>query len=200
MEFFKTMFQSLHDGEQVNITICRTGQELTMSLVTDLTSLKDKGVKDNIKPLVLSGTPDDFEANFEDALKPVLKESSFVSNVKEYEESVEKAKAESDMEKKKKAEEKSQKDEFKKLVDLARKNNEAHKFKDAKKVLDKAAAIPMADKSVIKKVEQEIDQTSGFGSMFGAVEDLSDGKDTADTSKPNPSEDSEETEDEETED
>ena len=172
MEFFKTMFQSLHDGEQVNITICRTGQELTMSLVTDLTSLKDKGVKDNIKPLVLSGTPDDFEANFEDALKPVLKESSFVSNVKEYEESVEKAKAESDMEKKKKAEEKSQKDEFKKLVDLARKNN----------------------------VEQEIDQTSGFGSMFGAVEDLSDGMDTADTSKPNPSEDSEETEDEETED
>ena len=186
------MFQSLHDGEQVNITICRTGQELTMSLVTDLTSLKDKGVQDNIKPLVLSGTPDDFEANFEDALKPVLKESSFVSNVKEYEESVEKAKAESDMEKKKKAEEKSQKDEFKKLVDLARKNNEAHKFKDA--------TIPMADKSVIKKVEQEIDQTSGFGSMFGAVEDLSDGMDTADTSKPTPSKDSEETEDEETED
>ena len=77
----------------------------------------------------------EFEENFAEALKPVLEVSAFVSNVKEYEESAEKAKAESDMEKRKKAEEKSQKDEFKKLIKLARKNNEAHKFKDARKVL-----------------------------------------------------------------
>lgn len=183
MEFFKTIADFLQDGQQLQMAIRKSGESIAVSILPDNRGVKDKAVE-HITPLVMSGTPADFEEGFKDALKPLAQAQGLVSNIKEFEESTEKAKRESEMAKKLKDEAAKQKKEFNDLVALARKNNEEHKFKDARAVLAKASALPSAEKTIIDKVSREIDAKSGVGNMFGGEEDLSDGKNLTPGAKP----------------
>ena len=176
MEFFKTIADFLQDGQQLQMAIRKSGDSIAVSILPDNRGVKDKAVE-NITPLVMSGSPEEFEQGFADALKPLQEAQGFMSNVKEFEENTEKAKRESEMAKKLKDEAAKQKKEFNDLIALARKNNDEHKFKDARAVLSKAQALPSAEKSIIDKVKKEIDDKSGVGNMFGGEEDMSDGKD-----------------------
>lgn len=176
MEFFKTIADFLQDGQQVTMAIRKSGGNIAVSIMPDNRGVKDKAVE-NITPLVMSGTPEDFEEGFKDALKPLAQAQGLVSNIKEFEEGTEKAKRESEMAKKLKDEAAKQKKEFNDLITLARKNKDEHKFKDARSILAKASALPSADKSLIGKVMKEIDDTAGVGNMFIQEEDKSDGKD-----------------------
>ena len=183
MEFFKTIADFLQDGQQVTMAIRKSGSNIAVSIMPDNRGVKDKAVE-NITPLVMSGTPEEFEEGFKDALKPLAQAQGLVSNIKEFEENTEKAKKESEMAKKLKDEAAKQKKEFNDLIALARKNNDEHKFKDARAVLAKASALPSAEKSIIDKVSREIDAKSGVGNMFGGEEDLSDGKNITPGAKP----------------
>ena len=183
MEFFKTIADFLQDGQQLQMAIRKSGESIAVSILPDNRGVKDKAVE-NITPLVMSGTPEDFEEGFKDALKPLAQAQGLVSNIKEFEESTEKAKCESEMAKKLKDEAAKQKKEFNDLIALARKNNDEHKFKDARAVLSKASALPSAEKAIIDKVSREIDAKSGVGNMFGGEEDLSDGKNLTPGAKP----------------
>ena len=176
MEFFKTVANALQDGQQIVLTIRKSGPNLVASILSDTKGVKDKAV-DNIVPIILNGTPEEFEDGFENALKPITQATGLVTNIKEFEESVETARKASEMAKKQKDEAAKQKKQLNDLLELARKNKEAKKFKDAKTVLAKAAAMPNADKAVIAKLEKEIAAASGEGSLFGGETDLSDGKD-----------------------
>lgn len=175
MEFFKTIADFLQDGQQLQMAIRKSGESMAVSILPDNRGVKDKAVE-HITPLVMSGTPEDFEEGFKDALKPLAQAQGLVSNIKEFEESTEKAKRESEMAKKLKDEAAKQKKEFNDLIALARKNNDDHKFKDARVLLAKASALPSAEKAIINKVNREIDAKSGVGNLFGCEEDLSDGK------------------------
>lgn len=183
MEFFKTIADFLQDGQQLQMAIRKSGESIAVSILPDNRGVKDKAVE-HITPLVMSGTPEDFEEGFKDALKPLAQAQGLVSNIKEFEESTEKAKRESEMAKKLKDEAAKQKKVFNDLIALARKNNEEHKFKDARAVLAKASALPSAEKAIIDKVSREIDTKSGVGNMFGGEEDLSDGKNLTPGAKP----------------
>ena len=183
MDFFKTIADFLQDGQQVTMAIRKSGSNIAVSIMPDNRGVKDKAVE-NITPLVMSGTPEEFEAGFKDALKPLAEAQGLVTNIKEFEENTEKAKKESEMAKKLKDEAAKQKKEFNDLIALARKNNDEHKFKDARAVLAKASALPSAEKSIIDKVSREIDAKSGIGNMFGGEEDLSDGKNLTPGAKP----------------
>jgi len=186
MEFFKTIADFLQDGQQLQMAIRKSGENIAVSILPDNRGVKDKAVE-NITPLVMSGSPEEFEEGFADALKPLQEAQGLVSNIKEFEANTEKAKRESEMAKKLKDEAAKQKKEFNDLIALARKNNEEHKFKDARTVLAKATALPAAEKSIIDKVRKEIDDKSGVGNMFGGEEDLSDGKGiSVSASKPAP--------------
>lgn len=81
------------------------------------------------------------------------------------------------MESKKKAETDKLKKKYNDLLSLAKKNINAKKFKDAKMVLEKASALSCSDKKDIDNVLADIESKSGSNSLFGAAEDLSDGKD-----------------------
>lgn len=197
MEFFKTVADELQDGQQITLTIRKTGQKLVVSILSDTRGVKDKAVE-NIVPLILNGMPEDFEEGFAAALQPMANASGLVTNIKDFEESVETARKASEMAKKQKDETAKQKKQFSELMELARKNMEAKKFKDAKTVLAKAAAIPTADKAAVSKLESEITKASGEGSIFGGEEDMSDGKDLG-ADAPASDEDAE-SDDEETED
>lgn len=194
MEFFKTIADFLQEGQQVTMAIRKSGGNIAVSIMPDNRGVKDKAV-DNITPLVMSGTPEDFEEGFKDALKPLAQAQGLVSNIKEFEESTEKAKRESEMAKKLKDEAAKQKKEFNDLIALARKNNEEHKFKDARAVLAKASSLPAAEKNIIDKVMKEIDTKSGVGNMFGGEEDLSDGKNVGISAKAEPAKKAENVED-----
>ena len=183
MEFFKTIADFLQDGQQLQMAIRKSGESIAVSILPDNRGVKDKAVE-HITPLVMSGTPEDFEEGFKDALKPLAQAQGLVSNIKEFEESTEKAKRESEMAKKLKDEAAKQKKKFNDLIALARKNNEEHKFKDARAVLVKASALPSAEKAIIDKVSREIDAKSGVGNLFGGEEDLSDGNNLTPGAKP----------------
>lgn len=183
MEFFKTIAEFLQDGQQLQMAIRKSGDNIAVSILPDNRGVKDKAVE-NITPLVMSGSPEDFEEGFKDALKPLAEAQGLVANIKEFEENTEKAKRESEMAKKLKDEAAKQKKEFNDLIALARKNNDEHKFKDARSVLAKASALPSAEKAIIDKVSKEIDAKSGVGNMFGGEEDLSDGKNITPGAKP----------------
>lgn len=187
MEFFKTIADFLQDGQQVQMAIRKSGESIAVSILPDNRGVKDKAVE-NITPLVMSGSPEEFEEGFADALKPLQEAQGLVSNIKEFEENTEKAKRESEMAKKLKDEATKQKKEFNDLIALARKNKDEHKFRDARSILAKAQSLPAAEKSIIEKVKKEIDDASGVGNMFGGEEDLSDGKDISTSQAPAPEE------------
>lgn len=176
MEFFKTIAEHLKDGQQITLTIKKSDENLIASILPDTSNVKDKSVS-NIAPLIMSGTPEDFEAEFEKALVPLDKTLGLISDISSYEEEVDKARSKSEMESKKKAAAEKQKKQYLDLLTLAKKNIDAKKYKDAKTVLEKAAALACADKKEIEKMFADIESKSGAGSLFGAGEDNSDGKD-----------------------
>ena len=179
MEFFKEVAAVLQDGQQLMLTIRKKGDNLAVSILSDTKGVKDKAV-DNIVPIVVNGTPEEFEEGFIQALQSVGKAQGLVTNIKEFEESVETARKASEMAKKEKDAKAKNKKQFDDLIALDRKNKDEHKFKDAKAILEKAAAVPDADKKLIDTVQKEILQVSGDGSMFGPEPDKSDGKDVSD--------------------
>ena len=176
MEFFKTISEHMKDGQQLSLTIKKNGENLVVSILPDTSSVKDKSVS-NLTPLVMNGTPDDFENGFAEALAPVDKAIGLISDVKAYENEVEQARSKSEMESRKKAESDKLKKKYNDLLSLAKKNVNAKKFKDAKMVLEKASALSCSDKKDIDNVLADIESKSGSNSLFGAAEDLSDGKD-----------------------
>lgn len=176
MEFFKTISEHMKDGQQLSLTIKKNGENLVVSILPDTSSVKDKSVS-NLTPLVMNGTPDDFENGFAEALAPVDKAIGLISDVKAYENEVEQARSKSEMESKKKAETDKLKKKYNDLLSLAKKNINAKKFKDARVVLEKASALSCSDKKDIDNVLADIESKSGSNSLFGAAEDLSDGKD-----------------------
>ena len=177
MEFFKTISEHMKDGQQLSLTIKKNGENLVVSILPDTSSVKDKSVS-NLTPLVMNGTPDDFENGFAEALAPVDKAIGLISDVKAYENEVEQARSKSEMESKKKAETDKLKKKYNDLLSLAKKNINAKKFKDARVVLEKASKLSCSDKKDIDNVLADIESKSGSNSLFGAAEDLSDGKDT----------------------
>lgn len=176
MEFFKTISEHMKDGQQLSLTIKKNGEILVVSILPDTSSVKDKSVS-NLTPLVMNGTPDDFENGFAEALAPVDKAIGLISDVKAYENEVEQARSKSEMESKKKAETDKLKKKYNDLLSLAKKNINAKKFKDARTVLEKASELSCSDKKDIDNVLADIESKSGSNSLFGAAEDLSDGKD-----------------------
>lgn len=177
MEFFKTISEHMKDGQQLSLTIKKNGENLVVSILPGTSSVKDKSVS-NLTPLVMNGTPDDFENGFAEALAPVDKAIGLISDVKAYENEVEQARSKSEMESKKKAETDKLKKKYNDLLSLAKKNINAKKFKDARVVLEKASELSCSDKKDIDNVLADIESKSGSNSLFGAAEDLSDGKDT----------------------
>lgn len=176
MEFFKTISEHMKDGQQLSLTIKKNGENLVVSILPDTSSVKDKSVS-NLTPLVMNGTPDDFENGFAEALAPVDKAIGLISDVKAYENEVEQARSKSEMESKKKAETDKLKKKYNDLLSLAKKNINAKKFKDARVVLEKASELSCSEKKDIDNVLADIESKSGSNSLFGAAEDLSDGKD-----------------------
>lgn len=182
MKFFKLVADNLQEGQKINMTILKKGDKLVASLMADTTGVKDKAVTE-LPPMVISGTPEEFEEGFADAFKPLASTFSLIADAKSYEDSVEEARKNTEMAKKAKEKLADDKKKFADSLALAKKLKDEHKFKDAKSVLEKAIKMNGADSKKVTVLLAEISRESGEGSLFGCVEDLSDGKALATESK-----------------
>ena len=165
----------MQDGQQLNMTIRKNGEKLVLSMIPDTSGVKDKAVS-SLEPLVMNGTPQEFDDQFEQALAPMEKAFSLLAEVSDFEKTVDEARKKTEMESKKKKEEADQKQSFLDHINLAKKLLDEQKFKDAKTVVAKAEALPGADKKACDELKKKIDEKSGVGGIFGGVEDKSDGK------------------------
>jgi len=165
----------MQDGQQLNMTIRKNGEKLVLSMIPDTSGVKDKAVS-SLEPLVMNGTPQEFDEQFEQALAPMEKAFSLLAEVSDFEKTVDEARKKSEMESKKKKEEDEQKQKFLDHINLAKKLLDEQKFKDAKTVVAKAEALPGADKKACDELRKKIEDKSGAGGLFGGVEDKSDGK------------------------
>lgn len=175
MDFFNLIASKMQDGQQLNMTIRKNGEKLVLSMIPDTSGVKDKAVS-SLEPLVMNGTPQEFDEQFEQALAPMEKAFSLLTEVSDFEKTVDEARKKSEMESKKKKEEDEQKQKFLDHINLAKKLLDEQKFKDAKTVVAKAEALPGADKKACDELRKKIEDKSGAGGLFGGVEDKSDGK------------------------
>lgn len=175
---FKTFKEMLSDGSSVTITIAKKGEELIVSVLPGNSIVKDSA-KSRIVPLNLSGTAEDLDNGFIDAISaPITKSIDLLSNMASFEKSQEEAKAKSKMEAEKKSAEEKRKKEMSEYVSLAKQNLKEEKFRDALTCIASARKLSTeSDKSILDKLESDVANASGVGTMlFGGPEDKSDGK------------------------
>ncbi|TYK31879.1 PRTRC system protein E, partial [Bacteroides pyogenes] len=91
-----TKFASmLGDGDSLSITITKKGDNLITSILPKKADLSDTG-KDYLSPLVVSGTPEELENGFIDAvITPIQQATGILTNMREFEKGVEAAEANS---------------------------------------------------------------------------------------------------------
>lgn len=185
MELFKKMSEMLGEGSTLTITVAKKSDKLIVGVLPGNDLVKDSA-KGRIVPLNLIGTPEELDNGFVDAISaPIAKATGLLSDMASFEKAQAEAKEKSKMEAEKKSVEEKKKKELAEWLDLARKNLKENKFRDALACIAGARKIASeADKTTLDKLEAEVAQASGAGSMFGGPDDMSDGKNIKIGAKP----------------
>lgn len=176
MELFSKLFNAMKDGNTVSINIAKKDDQFVVNVLPGTNLVKDNA-KNGIQPLVMRGTAEDFDKGFENAIiAPIEKANGLFTDLKSFEDSVEKARQESEMAKKAKDAEAKKKTDSEGWLKLAERNLEDSKFKDAKTCIEEASKLLGKDDKRIVSINQRCDDLSGKGGLFGAeIEDKSDG-------------------------
>lgn len=177
MNLFKTLSEVLGDGCTATITIAQKDGIMTVGVLPGNNLVKD-GAKNKIVPLNVSGSPEELDEGFVDAIaEPVRKTAGLLVDMASYEKAAEEAKAKSKMEEERKASEATRKKEYDGYVALARTNLKDQKYRDAHKCVESARKVSLpSDKATLDALTNEINSASGEGALFGPTEDKSDGK------------------------
>lgn len=168
--FFKELFETMTSGVDVTIVVVKKDEKLTVSLFPKKKDLKDDAQR-NLQPIVLSGTPDELDSGFFVSVKkPLQSSSNLIINMKEFETSLEKTKANSKetLEKAKNTgNEKSTKEKVEKLISRADEFENKGNFKGALGILQEARKI--ADASLHTSLDERINRLKAKcmeGSLF----------------------------------
>lgn len=173
---FNNFASMLGDGDTLNITITKKGDRIIVSLVPKLAQTKED-VQKKIAPLVLSGTPDELDNGFIDAITgPVLKAAGIISNAKEFEKAAEKAvtnsktTSKSSSDSNKKAEE-DRKAKYNEAIKSADEFEKAGKLREAVVALDDADKYASGNHSVIKGRIDKLNKILSKPSLFDSDEE-----------------------------
>lgn len=177
MNLFSKLSEVMGEGSTLSITIATTKNGMTVSVLPGNSLVKD-AAKNKIVPLNISGSVEDLDKGFVDAIiAPVSSTNKMFVDMKAFEEAQEAAKAASEMEKKAKEDAKKNSEMFGKWMELAEQNHKESKYKDAitcaKKALDFTKGVAGAQSKADAFIEKVNNETSA--GLFG-VEDKSDGK------------------------
>lgn len=173
---FNNLASMLGDGDTLNMTITRKGERMIVSLVPKLANTKNE-LQSKISPLVLSGTPDELEDGFINAITaPIQKATGIISNANEFEKSAEKAvagskntgKSASDSKKK---EEEERKANYAKAMKRADEHEKAGQFREAVSDLEDADKYATGNHSAIQGRIDKLNKILSKPSLFGADEE-----------------------------
>lgn len=167
--------EMLGNGDSLTIVITKTGDNLVTSVVPRKSGLKDSA-KDMIHPLLLTGTPEELDADFiKEITAPIQKATGILTNLREFEKSTEIAEANSKATKVEAEKAKKAADEKKKKYDAAIK--QADDREKEGKLREAIAALKEADKhatsnhSAISGRISKLKAKLGANSIFGAFEE-----------------------------
>lgn len=186
MELFKTLSEVLGEGCTLSLTIAHKDGQMTVSLLPGNDLVKD-GAKNKIIPLTVTGSPEELDAELPAIIaKPIETTSGLLTNMAQYEKEVEEAKAKSKMEEERKAAEAKKAKDHAAWLALGETNLKECKFRDALKCADEAEKNAQTEqaKMAVSQFRTRVNDASGVGSVFGACEDRSDGKNVKINVKP----------------
>ena len=168
MNFFKSINEMLN-GAELQLNIKKKGDQLTV-MIMPKAEIKDKAI-DNIKPLVITGTPEELDSDFLSAIKDrVEKATGIMSNIATFEAGVAKLSKDNEVDKKKAELEKKEKDtRNKKYATLMGKYES---FKNDKKLKEAIGALKAAKAfsekpETVEKLNKETIAKLSQGSIFG---------------------------------
>ena len=161
----------LGDGDSLSITITKKGDNLITSILPKKADLSDTG-KDHLSPLVISGTPEELEDGFIDAvITPIQQAAGILTNMREFEKGIEAAEANSKAAKKEKErkekEEKERKDKYKEFTEKANAAEKAGNIAEAIKALQEADKYASGNHSAISGRIQRLQSRLNTGTLFG---------------------------------
>lgn len=152
--------EMLGNGDSLTIVITKTGDNLVTSVVPRKSGLKDSA-KDMIHPLLLTGTPEELDADFiKEITAPIQKATGILTNLREFEKSTEIAEANSKATKVEAEKAKKATDEKKKKYEAAIK--QADDREKEGKLREAIASLKEADKYA----------TSNHGAISGRISKL----------------------------
>jgi PRTRC genetic system protein E len=158
---FTEISNLLKGGEMLRINILKTGETLVVTVLPQSGKVKDPAAEQLI-PLNLKGSPEELDAGFIEAIQsPVQKSTGLMSNMAEYEKSVEKAAQESKVEK-------DRKEAIDKRVKEAETLEKAGKAKEALAAYTKALELDQKNIKIRLKVNALKMKTTGCPDMFSA--------------------------------
>lgn len=177
---FKQLEPLINEVMTVQITLSKKDGVMTVCVIPQ-GEVKDEAAK-HIIPIVLSGTADEMDNGFIDAItKPLMKTAGLISNVAQFEKDLEEAEAATKMakasEEKKKKEEETKKKEsqlkkrkFEKLFAKASALIELKDYRNAIGALNEARELTENTAKVDSLFKQAVTLIS-TGQLFGEVED-----------------------------
>lgn len=171
---FKELASMLGENDTLNITIQRKGEKLITSIIPKVYKIKDD-IQKQITPLVVSGTPEELEEGFIEAISsPIQKSIGIITNVREFEKSTEKAtsgnKGKNTTDLKKKQEEEN-KAHYQKAMKRADEMEKAGNFREAVAALEDADKYASGNHSVIKGRIDKLEKVLNKPSLFGDDEE-----------------------------
>lgn len=171
---FQTIYRMLAEGTELGIHVKRVGDRLCVAVMPTRENLKN-GSGQCIVPLVLSGTPEELDAEFLSAIaRPIEKVQGILMNLETFEKQAEKAAAESKaaqpVAKKETKEERERREKLEKLLKKADESASARKYAEALIWLKQAERLaPTERREEIKRRMEEVQRKADEGSLFASM-------------------------------
>ncbi len=163
---FKEIANLMAERDVITLTLAKVNEKLTVSVIPTKTGLKDES-KNNLSPIVLTGTPEELDLEFINIVaRPLQKAAGILTNMETFEKSVEetqaKSKATTEAKKKEEAEKKVFSEKFKKVETLFSEK----KFADAAILLKQVSEMPGTDKKQCESLKIKIENELNNGTLW----------------------------------
>ena len=172
--FFEQIYQLISTGTDLSINIRRMNDKLNVAVMPRNNALKEEQ-QQHMVPLVLSGTPEELDREFLQAvMAPVKKALGILTNLEAFEKAAEKTASQAKPGKTVEKESKEAREKREKMEKLMKKADDAaaaSRFSEAQTWLKQARLLATADKQ--KEIDakmQEIQRKANAGSLFGGQE------------------------------
>lgn len=172
--FFEQIYQLISAGTDLSINIRRMNDKLNVAVMPRNNALKEEK-QQHMVPLVLSGTPEELDREFLQAvMAPVKKALGILTNLEAFEKAAEKTASQAKPGKTVEKESKEAREKREKMEKLMKKADDAaaaSRFSEAQTWLKQARLLATADKQ--KEIDakmQEIQRKANAGSLFGGQE------------------------------